>query len=158
MRRVAAVLSACVCECARSVALRCRDAKYASHLLPSLRASTSPSADDNRIVPDCRPARADALAMHPGDRDDVRCGELRSTGISPAACRWLSSWVCCAHSASVSPARSARDSSTRSSASETLVPTDFVRSSRCFIARRHSHTHQGRTTSVGPVLRSTSGC
>jgi hypothetical protein len=34
------------------------------------------------------------------------------------------------HSESVSPAAAARDSSTRSSASETFVPTDFVRSAR----------------------------
>ncbi len=40
------------------------------------------------------------------------------------------------YSDNVRPARSARDSSTRSSASDNFVPTDFVRSSR-FIAHRH---------------------
>jgi len=61
------------------------------------------------------------------------------------------------HSDKVSPARSARDSSTRSSASETLVPTDFDRSSR-FIDHPDGQTREGRTTRVRPVLRSRSGC
>jgi hypothetical protein len=33
----------------------------------------------------------------------------------------------------------------------------LFRTSR-FTAHRHGHTHEGRTSSVRPVLRSTSGC
>jgi hypothetical protein len=76
------------------------------------------------------------------------------------------------HSDNVSPARSARDSSTRSSASDTFVPTDLDRSSRFFFIAHlgplgvdptHDHRssraemHEGRTTSVRPMLRSTAG-
>jgi hypothetical protein len=65
------------------------------------------------------------------------------------------------HSDSVTPARSARDSSTRSSASETFVPTDFVRNSR-FIANRprsvvKREMHEGRTRDARPAPRSMAG-
>jgi hypothetical protein len=53
----------------------------------------------------------------------------RSAAIVPASTDEPSS-TSRTHSDSVNPAAAARDSSTRSSASETLVPTDFVRSAR----------------------------
>ena len=67
------------------------------------------------------------------------------------------------HSESVNPAAAARDSNTRSSASETLVPTDFVRRARFTRHLRRSvfegpHLfskavmREGRTTSVRPRL------
>jgi len=56
----------------------------------------------------------------------------------------------------VNPAADARDSSTRSSASETLVPTDFVRSARFTRHLRRSLfkavMREGRTDSVRPRL------
>ena len=53
----------------------------------------------------------------------------RSAAIVPASTDDPSS-TSRTHSDSVSPAAAARDSNTRSSASDTFVPTDFVRSAR----------------------------